>query len=216
MVPDGLLDVILMDYDGGLSVIGLQNDYRHHAQVPRLYVRRQWVESVANGTVGKEESSEAAEAGGGKSVHDPFHSYFEYYYVDQHRDKQQLIRGESANVLSQDSRHSSALSARRRLEETSTVAPEERDSGIANQEEVKSEGIDGRDDDVDIPEDESVNGEEAPVDHVDAPDGQSETEDSQSGTEREDVADDMAADKYRYDENPTYDDGYRRYRGDDM
>jgi hypothetical protein len=206
------LDVILVDYDGGLSVIGLQNDYRHHAQVPRLYVRRQWVESVANGTVTKQESSS------GSSVHDLFHSYFEYYYVSQHSDQQQLIRGESANVLSQDSRLSSAVSARRRLEETATVVEKENEK--IPQEEVKTEGVDGRDDDIGIPEEEIVY-DVAPGDRAEAVDGQSETKDNNngdanSGEESENEADDMAADKYRYDEYPTYDDGYRRYRGDDM
>jgi hypothetical protein len=205
---DGLLDAIVLDYDGGLSVIGLQNDYRHHAQVPRLYVRRQWAESVANGTKSKQESSSSS----GGSIQDPFHSYFEYYYDNQQRDKQ-LIRGESGNILSQDSRHSSALAARRRLEEEQKTEKFEGEQAFPEENgEVKV--LDGRGDDVDIPEEEVPYDEEELPDHLVAYGGETEAE-GNNGLGSGDTVDDMAADKYHYDEHPMYDDGYRRYRGDD-
>lgn len=186
---DGLLDVIVLDYDGGLSAIGLENDYRHHAQVPRLYVRRQWVESVVNATKGVETPDAA--------LHDPYHSYFEYYYDDQQHSKQQLVRGESGNLLSQESQHYAAVSSRRRLEEV--VEPEWQDDHHVE------EQIDALMDDIDVPE------EEFGLDDYQHEQGEKDIED-QPG----DMVDDMAADRYHYDDYPMYDDGYGRYRGDDM
>ena len=60
---DGVLDAILTDYHGGVYAIGLQvgdgneNHGTNHryflkAQVPRMYVRRQWVEAMVNETMG--------------------------------------------------------------------------------------------------------------------------------------------------------------------
>jgi hypothetical protein len=55
---DGILDAILTDYHGGLYVIGLQvapeqkSRYFFKAQVPRMYVRRQWIEAMVNETLG--------------------------------------------------------------------------------------------------------------------------------------------------------------------
>ena len=72
---DGILDAILTDYHGGLYAIGLNvgnpNEHQHtnhryflKAQVPRLYVRRQWVESFVNETLGIDpyEAEKLAEA----------------------------------------------------------------------------------------------------------------------------------------------------------
>ena len=60
---DGILDAILTDYHGGLYAIGLQigdgnenhgtnHRYFMKSQVPRMYVRRQWVEAMVNETLG--------------------------------------------------------------------------------------------------------------------------------------------------------------------
>lgn len=55
---DAILDAILTDYHGGLYAIGLQvapdknHRYFFKAQVPRMYVRRQWVEAMVNETLG--------------------------------------------------------------------------------------------------------------------------------------------------------------------
>jgi hypothetical protein len=67
---DGILDAILTDYHGGIYAIGLQvsrddkKRYFHKAQVPRLYVRRQWMESMVNETLGIDpyEAEKIAEA----------------------------------------------------------------------------------------------------------------------------------------------------------
>jgi len=103
---DGILDAILTDYHGGLYAIGLQvgnpneNHQTNHryflkAQVPRLYVRRQWVEAMVNETLGidpyeaekkaeeeekkrKEEEEAKKKAEGGES--DPKDEF-----MDQHR-----------------------------------------------------------------------------------------------------------------------------------
>jgi hypothetical protein len=71
---DGILDAILTDYHGGLYAIGLQvgdgneNHGTNHryflkAQVPRMYVRRQWMEAMVNETLGIDpyEAEEKAE-----------------------------------------------------------------------------------------------------------------------------------------------------------
>jgi len=71
---DGILDAILTDYHGGVYAIGLQMSEsssgkgRNHryflkAQVPRLYVRRQWIEATVNETLGIDpyEAEKAAE-----------------------------------------------------------------------------------------------------------------------------------------------------------
>lgn len=193
---DGLLDVIVLDYDGGLSVIGLEDDYRHHAQVPRLYVRRQWVESMVNAT----NNSEPPDS----ELHDPYHSYFEYYYDDQQHGKQHLIRGESGNLLSQDSQHNAAVNARRRLEEI--IEPKGEEGNPHD-----DEHIGALVDDIGIPEEEEAPFDDDPNGHLDATHGQEDI-----GAHLEDTVDDMAADQYHYDDYPMYDDGYGRYRGDDM
>ena len=60
---DGIMDAILTDYHGGIYAIGLQvgnpneHDATNHryylkAQVPRMYVRKKWVEAMVNETLG--------------------------------------------------------------------------------------------------------------------------------------------------------------------
>jgi len=72
---DGILDAILTDYHGGVYAIGLQvsdtknshkatnHRYFMKAQVPRMYVRRQWTEAMVNETLGIDpyEAEKAAE-----------------------------------------------------------------------------------------------------------------------------------------------------------
>lgn len=104
---DGITDVIVADYDGLISVMGLAQEpgktrYFHHAQAPRLYLRRDWVESRI-----------LQELNHSYSTHhqDPFHSYFEYYSNDA--DKDNVLRGVTANVLDQDETSAKLLQERR-------------------------------------------------------------------------------------------------------
>ena len=51
---DGIMDALLVDYDGGLYFVGLQvgkedhRRYYHRAQIPRLQFRREWMEARLN------------------------------------------------------------------------------------------------------------------------------------------------------------------------
>lgn len=144
---DGILDAVLTDYHGGIYAIGLQvphdkkRRYFHKTQVPRLYVRRQWMEAMVNETLGidpyeaekkaeaEEEArkaTEAAEKVGGEPKdeskparareerpHDPYHSYFEYTYGSSTSDHEAIIRGVTADVLAQDQDHVKGLEERR-------------------------------------------------------------------------------------------------------
>ena len=129
---DGIVDAILSDYDGGIYVVGLQLNkegrrHFHRAQVPRLFVRRQWVESRLNETLpGKGETETKADDGGqedapsdqfsddGSTPQDPYHSYFEYSYgVNEHENKESILRGVTANALGQDHAEVKALEERR-------------------------------------------------------------------------------------------------------
>lgn len=205
---DGFLDAILVDYDGGVSVLGLKGTYRHHVQVPRMYVRREWV----TGRIQHPEATGHSDTNS-SSIHDPFHSYFEYYY-DKPGGKD-LIRGDSAGLLSQSSADAAALTDRRqakrqllqlgrharRLEE---VPPE-----MMN---YANEGYD----DVEIPEvqyddgrtvDDMMRGNEEPE-----PDEHMMDEVEQyEGEQYDDDPREFYDDHYR-----NYDDDYHRYYGDDM
>ena len=134
---DGIVDVILTDYDGGIYAIGLQPSqsdgkrYFHKAQVPRMHVRRHWVESRINETLGiqADKTGDTHETevvpvsmaddipmdryeNKGK-VHDPYHTYFEYTYGSSH-EHEDILRGVPANILSQDHQHASRLEERRK------------------------------------------------------------------------------------------------------
>ena len=134
---DGIVDVILTDYDGGIYAIGLHPSrsdgkrYFHKAQVPRMHVRRHWVESRIIETLGivADKSGETSETQDvpvsmaddipmdryerkGKT-HDPYHTYFEYTYGSSH-EHEDILRGVPANVLSQDHQHASRLEERRK------------------------------------------------------------------------------------------------------
>jgi hypothetical protein len=119
---DGVLDAILTDYDGGIYAMGLQvrdgRRYFHRAQVPRLHVRRQWMESRLNETLPPEEQQAAvvededADRGRGEP-NDPFHSYFEYTYGGQKIGAGDVLRGVTANVLGQENLDIKGLEERR-------------------------------------------------------------------------------------------------------
>jgi hypothetical protein len=147
---DGRPRALLADSTGGIYVVGLtagpssrsgggSGGHRQRAfqsaQVPRLYVRREWVErrvrsalgsnstapagaseAGADGVpaaAGKNESSGAADAGA--SVDDPYHTYFEYYYSGLDSSKhEKLLQGVSASAFSQDSLDRQRLLDRRR------------------------------------------------------------------------------------------------------
>ena len=117
---DGLLDAMVVDYDGGLSLLGISTPhsgggassssslYRHHGQVPRMFLRREWMEhgfSLQSNSEQQEEDTTStgnATTNNSKSnLHDPFHSYFEYYY--ENAQAKDLIRGESAIMFGQSS-----------------------------------------------------------------------------------------------------------------
>jgi hypothetical protein len=108
---DGFVDAILSDYDGGIYVLGLAGTprYFHKTQVPRLFVRRDWVQSRINDLIGKPHADEEADK---DKPHDPYHSYFEYYYsTDNQGDN--VLRAVTANVFGQDHDQAQALKKRR-------------------------------------------------------------------------------------------------------
>ena len=130
---DGVMDITMIDYDGGVYTVGLDYNptesggdsnsnkerYLKTAQVPRLYLRKDWVESATNLTKmeeyinpPKEDEDEDGEEGGGggyrrsyRSNNPPFHSYFEYglEWKEEHDNKRIGVSGGavSADVLSQ-------------------------------------------------------------------------------------------------------------------
>ena len=126
---DGIVDAVLSDYDGGIYAIGLQVNegrrYFHKAQVPRLYLRRQWMESKVNETLGinphetgedkKEDQTDDAPSDRtwSEKTHDPYHSYFEYTYGSS-IEHEEILRGITANVLGQDEQHAKSLQERRK------------------------------------------------------------------------------------------------------
>ena len=163
---DGITDAILTDYDGGVYIVGLQNGkhdehgrlvprrYFHRAQVPRLYVRRTWLEARLNETLPEEErqkqetSENNGESGeeGDPADHmrhhepnDPYHSYFEYSYggTNSNENKESILRGVTANVLGQDHEEVKALEERRKR--SSLVSKKKIDENEVAQEEEESE-----------------------------------------------------------------------------
>jgi hypothetical protein len=129
---DGIPDVILTDYDGGVYAMGLQvkegKRWMHRTQVPRLFIRRKWMESFVNETLGieavvsedtKEEDPDSSAPPkdryhhSGDKPNDPYHSHFEYVYgePDSHEN---VMRGISANIMGQDHEQIQALEDRRK------------------------------------------------------------------------------------------------------
>lgn len=116
---DGILDAALVDYDGGIYIIGLkvgkdQTRYFHKAQIPRLYIRRNWVEARLNQTLPKEEKNNQTviDVPGHKytSSNDPYHSYFEYGTKIV---QDAVLRGVTANLMGQDTKDLKGLDERR-------------------------------------------------------------------------------------------------------
>jgi hypothetical protein len=108
---DGIPDVILADYDGGIYIRGLANGvdgkrYSHHGQAPRLYVRRDWIVARVQEALGHHPSN------GTEDVNDPYHSYFEYFYGEDN--KEDVLRGMTANHLGHDSEEAEGLKERRK------------------------------------------------------------------------------------------------------
>ncbi len=129
---DGIPDAIMADYDGGLYFIGLQigKDHRryfHRAQVPRLFVRRDWMEQRLNETARAAAAAVAAATDADVANHgddatnfnvnDPYHSYFEY---GTHERSDKVLRGVSADIMSQDHHDVKGLEERRKRKITQT------------------------------------------------------------------------------------------------
>lgn len=123
---DGLMDAILTDYDGGIHIVGLvpsaastsgttttttthRHRYLHHAQVPRMYIRREWIERRVHAQQKHMQQASSADnvtTHDEDMPHDPYHTYFEYYYTHpSNHDADSLLKGVSANVLEQESHH---------------------------------------------------------------------------------------------------------------
>jgi hypothetical protein len=112
---DGITDAILTDYDGGLYIVGLggKSRYFQHTQVPRLYIRREWLERRVNDTLyGTPTTDEDADKKDHTQPDDPYHTFFEYYYAGQN-EKEKVLRGVTANLIGQDHDELKALSERR-------------------------------------------------------------------------------------------------------
>lgn len=163
---DGIADVVLADYDGGIYMRGLagvngddgnsDKRYSHHAQVPRLYVRRQWVEGRVREVLHRTAATDTDTVDNATDPHaddlnDPYHSYFEYYYGDEHKDGE-LLRGVTAHHLGHDSAQAEGLQSRRkrhvshkrREEEEEMEQPEgvyEQEEHLTNQHEHGEESL---------------------------------------------------------------------------
>eukprot|EP00980_Cylindrotheca_fusiformis_P024946 scaffold12769_cov141-Cylindrotheca_fusiformis.AAC.6 len=128
---DGIPDAILADYDGGIYAIGLQvqqdgKRWFHRTQVPRIYIRRKWMESFVNETLGIEAnvSVDEAEPKEGdepndrsrphvEKPHDPYHTHFEYLYgTPAHHEE--ILRGVPANIMGQEKEQVATLEKRRK------------------------------------------------------------------------------------------------------
>ena len=155
---DGIPDVILADYDGGLYFVGLQvgkdrRRYFHKAQIPRLYVRRDWMIQRLNETIRQEQLEAAKEGGDSAEVevnqgddgvnynkNDPYHSYFEY---GNHGNDATVLRGVAADVMGQDHSDVKGLEERRKRKENHDRPFEPED-----------ERVEGGEDTFDVQEDE--------------------------------------------------------------
>ncbi|CAJ1936648.1 unnamed protein product [Cylindrotheca closterium] len=157
---DGIPDAILTDYDGGIYSIGLQNKegkrWFERTQVPRIYVRRKWMESLVNETLGievnvsedEEPNPEDGEEGAPKDQtykaekpHDPYHSRFDYIYgTPSHHEN--ILRGVSAGVIGQELEQVNTLEQRRRRQvQHNEFLPIEEDSIPEDNSEINPEDI---------------------------------------------------------------------------
>ncbi|GAX27828.1 hypothetical protein FisN_13Hh065 [Fistulifera solaris] len=138
---DGISDAIVVDYDGGITVTGLianPERYLHHTQIPRLFVRREWmqgrIDEILHRTIEEEPAGEADQTPskrGGSKPHDPYHSYFEYFYSGSGPIKDDLLRGVTANMIHQESEQVDALMKRRsrRFENIKSEQKSQNDQG---------------------------------------------------------------------------------------
>ena len=134
---DGVMDALLVDYDGGMYFVGLHGSvpkdqdghhhhYHHHQsqrfykrfQVPRLQLRRSWVEARLNATLlskqeerGQDEATDDASAYYGRK--EPYHSYFEYGTNGQDKEQGDILRAVTADMIQQDHDRVDALEKRR-------------------------------------------------------------------------------------------------------
>ncbi|GKY92953.1 hypothetical protein MPSEU_000264200 [Mayamaea pseudoterrestris] len=137
---DGRMDVILADYDGGIFMMGLTltntnagaaasgsatSDHRtrffQSAQVPRLYVRRDWMNGRVNETLGIVPPTTLPPHPSAKNntkpqehIHDPYHSYFEMYSSNSIMNDKDVLRAISDNILTQHAGQYQAMQERRR------------------------------------------------------------------------------------------------------
>ena len=131
---DGIMDVTVVDYDGGVYTVGLDYNspatsggnrerYVRTAQVPRLYLRRDWVESATNVTKMEEfrnpsgadvQSDGEGDMGyrGYQPDYPPFHSYFEYG-LEWKEDHDNARIGSAGGVVSADVLSQSVEDARK-------------------------------------------------------------------------------------------------------
>lgn len=132
---DGRMDAIVTDYDGGIFIVGLMDtagsDGRRarlfqSAQVPRLYLRREWLQGRVNETLGIVPPATMAPHPAMRNVtnatkprrpieniHDPYHSYFEMYSVNTIKNSNNVLRAVTANLLKQDPMQWQAVQERR-------------------------------------------------------------------------------------------------------
>jgi len=129
---DGVMDAIVADYDGGIYFVELKSGASHlfhKAQVPRLYLRRDWMIHRLNETVVHGQSKVDTE----DDPFNPYHSHFEYYHSGE---KEQVLQGVSANVLKQEHEDAVSLSERRRRRvkhEQEEISEEEEEAGTHEQ-----------------------------------------------------------------------------------
>ncbi|CAB9500428.1 expressed unknown protein [Seminavis robusta] len=142
---DAIPDAILSDYDGGIYIVGLHQGkdgkrWFHKAQVPRIFIRKTWVEARVNETWKKlhpEEPEPEKEQEGEGDEHgsrDPYHSYFEYSSGHNHGQKD-VLRGVTANVLGQKPEDLNGLKNRR----SKKPGPVNTDRGSGEEEEHEKE-----------------------------------------------------------------------------
>ncbi|GAX12605.1 hypothetical protein FisN_13Lh065 [Fistulifera solaris] len=151
---DGIQDAIVVDYDGGISVTGLianPERYLHHTQIPRLFVRREWmqgrIDEILHRTVNEEgDADQTPSKRGGSKPHDPYHSYFEYFYSGNGPIKEELLRGVTANMIHQESEQVDALMKRRsrRSENTKSDQKSYTDKEGSDVEEVEEDAEESR------------------------------------------------------------------------
>lgn len=123
---DGIPEAVMVDYDGGIYFVGLKVDkdhkrFFHKAQIPRLYVRKSWVEARLNETLPQEEK-ETNETEVRYNTKDPFHSYFEYGSKET---EDTILRGITANLMGQDTSDLKGLEERRQRKVDQTRPEEE-------------------------------------------------------------------------------------------